>query len=643
MSSYSIIGVVGHIDHGKTSLVAELTSQDTDTLAEEKRRGITIDVGFAHFEFEDHTFAMIDAPGHQKYVGNLLAGVSKVDIGLMVVAGDQGIQEQTLEHTAILRSLGVSKLIVAISRADLCQPDQVESLSEEVELFLGEEGFHDFPVVPVSVITKTGLGTLRNELLNAGRLVGDTLAQPSNLFRMPIDRVISVPGRGCVVAGTIWSGGVSEGEAVQIAGASEGRVRGIESHGKTLSHSIAGRRTAINLAGVSASDVRRGDELVSPGQFAPIQRMVVLVDVSRDSTPIRCPAIGQFHSATTTCEARITGTRRLERGDRLAVIVETKLPVVASFGQFCLFRRPYPVGTFASGRVLAAPPTELTDQRNWGKFAKQLTDATELQRLIAWVDQWGHLDPNLLWLPDQLGVRESACKDLADHAVSQGDCLRLKDGSLISIKLVDGIRKGVLSRLENHGEESVARWIKMASLVDQVSQLGPAAAIKLAIDQLVSSKTIVTTNEMVAMATDETQLSKRQQSQLQQVLAYYSENRAPDATKTISGTMDLPIKSLEALLLFGAHQGLLIDMRHGYWYDTSAFQKLIEELAELFSKQPECTVAQIRDHWGLTRKHVLPLLEYCDREGYTVRSEMVRRAGPQLCGQNSAAATEREP
>ncbi|MCA9203651.1 MAG: selenocysteine-specific translation elongation factor, partial [Planctomycetales bacterium] len=339
--NYSIVGVVGHIDHGKTSLVAALTGVDTDTHPEEKRRGITIDLGFAHCRIGERQFAFIDAPGHQRFIGNLLAGVSSVDIGLLVVACDQGIQEQTLEHVAILRQLGVPRLIVVISRTDLASEEDARELAEELRLFLSEYGFTEFPVVRVAAPSGLGLDDLRAELTAAAR-VGERVA--SQHFRLPIDRVFSVPGRGCVVAGTVWSGSVRVGDVVEIARTRQRvRVRELELHGVAVEDSRVGYRTAINLSGISARELGRGDELVAVGTHRSTTRLLIELSLFAEAPDVSCPAVVQLHTATTHCSARLVGAKRL--GTPCYLVAETDQPLVATYGQRCLFRRPYPVGS----------------------------------------------------------------------------------------------------------------------------------------------------------------------------------------------------------------------------------------------------------------------------------------------------------
>ena len=240
--TYTIVGITGHIDHGKTTLVRALTGVDTDTHPEEKRRGITIDLGFASFQESGHRFALIDAPGHQKYIGNLLAGVSAIDIGLLVVAADQGIQQQTLEHAAVVKALGVRHLLVAISRIDLVNAAAVAELSEELELFLHDVGFEEIPIVPVCAPSGVGMDTLRALMIKyaerASVSIADRAVQAA--FRMPVDRVFSVAGRGLVVAGTIWTGQARVGDMLELAGTDQRwRIREIEVHGEIVESSQA--------------------------------------------------------------------------------------------------------------------------------------------------------------------------------------------------------------------------------------------------------------------------------------------------------------------------------------------------------------------------------------------------------------------
>jgi len=348
VSSYTIVGVVGHIDHGKTALVKALTGTDTDTHPEEKQRGITIDLGFASYQTGDGEFALIDAPGHHKYLGNLLAGVSSVDVGLLVVAADQGIQAQTIEHTAILNALGVPKLIVVMSRIDLCQRETLPELEEELCVFLSDYGFADFPVLSLSVRTGEGLGELKQELSQMAR---QEERNHHGSFRLPVDRVFSVEGRGCVVAGTIGSGSVSVGDSLQVVGGPTVRVRELEVHSQPVESSRAGRRTAINLAGVTAKELRRGDELIASEAFEPLRHFLMEVTLFPDAQEVPSPAQAQIHTGTSSCSARLSSSKAFLAEKPVVALVETERSIIGVYDQKCLFRRPDPIGAFAGGRI----------------------------------------------------------------------------------------------------------------------------------------------------------------------------------------------------------------------------------------------------------------------------------------------------
>ncbi len=455
--SYTIVGVIGHIDHGKTSLVAALTGIDTDTHPEEKRRGITIDLGFASYRDGDHQMAMIDAPGHQKYIGNLLAGVSAVDIGLLVVACDQGIQAQTLEHAAILQSLGVSKLIVAISRIDLADEATRMELSEELDVFLADYGFHEIPKVAVSSLTGAGLDELKQLLRNLARI---DQRQTNRVFRMPVDRVFTIEGRGCVVAGTVWSGSVAVGDHVQLSRTGQiARVRDLEVHGESASQSGAGMRTAMNLAGTSKSDILRGDELVAEGTHTPRRRLVVQMSMFRDAADVRCPVTVQLHTSTTSGAARITGVKRIGPGDSVIVVVDTEDPIVTTYRQQCLFRRPYPVGSFAGGRILAAVEPGPRQTSRLLKLGRSLAEGDAAERLAAWVEFFGELDVDADWLELQVGIAADEVGETVRSCIAAGRFEMPIEGRLVSLPALERIRAYVTKLLTHQAESTEDAWL----------------------------------------------------------------------------------------------------------------------------------------------------------------------------------------
>lgn len=628
--TYTIVGVIGHIDHGKTSLVAALTGVDTDTHPEEKRRGITIDLGFASFSEDEHQFALIDAPGHQKYIGNLLAGVSGVDVGLLVVACDQGIQAQTLEHAAILKSLGVRKLIVAISRIDLSDESTLAELTEELEVFLADYGFTEIPIVPLSSVTGQGMDQLKEMLCEYAR-TSERMASTS--FRLPIDRVFNVEGRGCVVAGAVWSGQVNVGDTVQIAGTeTTARVREIEVHGAEVQTSMLGHRTAVNLVGVSASDLARGDELVAPNTHRSTTRLLVDAEMFQETSPLRCPSTIQLHTATTSCSARVSGARKLDPGERAIVVVETDDPIVATFGQQCLFRKPYPVGSFAGGRVVAAIPVELRTKRSLLELGRNLLQDSKTDRLVAWVDYFGEIDCDPDWLETQLCIEPAEFDALVTAALQQQTVIRLSpdDRHLYSPSALENSRRYIIKLLTAQAAETDDAWSVEDSVIERARTTGSKRLIQLAIKQLVDEKQLVRLGRMIAVASDETRLSKKQRALIDRIISLYQGSRTPPTLKELAQQTGTTIDSVSSLVRFLAQQDLLTDLGKGFLFSTDVFRSLCGELNELLAESPEQPVAAIRDRWQLTRKHAIPLLEYCDRSGVTVRSGDMRTAGPKM-------------
>lgn len=626
--SYTIVGVIGHIDHGKTSLVAALTGVDTDTHPEEKRRGITIDLGFAAFTDGDDRYALIDAPGHQKYIGNLLAGVSGIDIGLLVVACDQGIQAQTLEHAAILNSLGVSKLIVAISRIDLSDESTRAELAEELDVFLADFGFFEIPKVMISSVTGEGLEDLKS-LLRAHARTSDRAA-PSQ-FRMPIDRVFTIPGRGCVVAGTLWSGSIAVGDHVQLSRTGEiARVRELEVHGDSVDRSQTGMRTAINLASVSAADIVRGDELVAESTHPTTQRLIVELTMFRDAAEVRCPITVQLHTATTACSARISGVKRLGSADKAVVIVDTETPVIATFGQQCLFRRPYPVGSFAGGRVLGCVESTARQTTALLKLGEQIVVGGPAERLIAWVDFHGELEVDRDWLELQLGIAPANADSTIQQALDAGWLQMPQPGRMVSPTATERIRKFVLKLLRHQAEATENAWLVEEAVYERARSAGSPQAVRPVIHQLVQQQELVRVNEMVAVASQENVLSKKQRARMERILTMFGGSRTPPTIKEVAQELETSTDSVSSLIRFATQQQIVIDLGKGFFIARETFRELCEELRDLFDLSAEQSVASIRDHWQITRKHAIPLLEYCDSIAVTLRQGDSRVAGPGL-------------
>jgi len=625
--SYTTVGVIGHIDHGKTSLVAALTGIDTDTHPEEKQRGITIDLGFASLTDDEHTFAFIDAPGHQKYIGNLLAGVSAIDLGLLVVAADQGIQAQTLEHAAILQGLGVDRLIAVISRIDLANANQLAELPEELDLFLAEYGFESVPKIPVSTVTGAGLDELKSLLMASARL--HPRVAPSD-FRMPIDRVFTIEGRGCVVAGTPWSGQVASGDSLELAGRERTvRVRELESHGHAVEKTELGVRTAINIVGASAQEISRGDELVTPGTHPLGHRFLAELTLLADVPRLKCPAEVQLHTATTCCEATLSGVRHVEPGEPAVVVIDCHSPLIGVPDQRCLIRRPYPVGSIAAARILAAVERERARRRDLLSLGTELRDADQAGRLIAWTKFQGELGLDADRL-ERLGVDKPQQGTAIQAASEQPELDDSIPEHLVSRSHLQNTKDAIKKLLAEQAEKSDNAWLDEAAVSQRVRKIASPPVITEAIERMIADKQIVRVNQLLAIASEQTVLSKKQRSDLQQMMNLLADTPTPPTAKELAAEIGTTLEATQSLLRFAASQGTLLEFGNGFYMSATVFGSICEQLRELFRESPARTVAEIRDALGITRKHAIPLLEYCDSIGVTRRDGDCRAAGNKL-------------
>src|SRR5499427_2534481 len=293
-----IVGTAGHIDHGKTALVKALTGIDADRLEEEKRRGITIDLGFAHLQLmRDLRLGFVDVPGHERFIKNMLAGVGGIDLVLLVIAADESIKPQTREHFDICRLLGIKRGLVVLTKSDLVDSDTLELARLEAEDYLRGSFLEGAPIVSVSAKSKAGLAELKKALLHEAREVAgkDTRRE----FRLPIDRAFSIKGFGAVVTGTLEGGQVAAGDEVELCpGKQRLRVRGVHSGGKSAERAEAGQRTAVNLAGIDHHSLKRGMTLAAPGRFRATRRVDVKLELLSAAAKLKNRAQLHFHSGS---------------------------------------------------------------------------------------------------------------------------------------------------------------------------------------------------------------------------------------------------------------------------------------------------------------------------------------------------------
>ncbi|NNM07171.1 MAG: selenocysteine-specific translation elongation factor, partial [Gemmatimonadetes bacterium] len=456
-----ILGTAGHIDHGKTALVKALTGVDTDRLKEERERGITVDLGFAEYQpGDDVLFGVVDVPGHEGFIRNMLAGATGMDLVLLVVAADEGVMPQTREHLSIVRLLGVPRLAVAVTKADLAEPDWMELVREDIQLLLSGTPYGGAPILPVSALSGRGLSDLGDALADLGRQAQE---KGVDVVRLPIDRVFTIKGAGTVVTGTLWSGRLAEGaRVVVLPGEKEGRVRSVQVHGEEVKEVQAGARAAVGLTGAKLGhhDIQRGQCVVqAPGwdvSWMLTCRLSLLPDTGWD---LEQGQRVRVHLGTAEVLARVAvfGGDRIPAGGQGWAQLRLEAPVVARVRDHLVIRSYSPVTTIGGGRVAEVMP------RKRGKLRSGEGDL--LQGRLA--DSGPRNLSALLEMSEWEGIpRDSACQrtglspanlESAVRELEEGNALVPVEGRLFSKGVWEEGRSLILSNLKSYHERHPLR------------------------------------------------------------------------------------------------------------------------------------------------------------------------------------------
>ncbi|MEK7864782.1 MAG: selenocysteine-specific translation elongation factor, partial [Nitrospirota bacterium] len=355
---YVILGTAGHIDHGKSALVKALTGIDPDRLKEEKERGITIDLGFADLVYPDGlTAGIVDVPGHERLVRNMLAGAGGIDIVILVIAADEGIMPQSREHLSICNLLKIKSGLIVITKADLVEDDWIKLVSEEVKDFVKGTFLEGADIIPVSSKTGKNIELLKEKIRDVALAVKPKLTK--GLFRLPIDRVFTLKGFGTVVTGTAISGSISVDDPVEVLPANiNSKVRGLHSHGKSIKTAYAGQRVAINVSGVEKESLKRGDVVVVPGRFSPAKAVDAKIELLKDSPVLKNRSLVHFHSGTSETIARVIlyNLEEIKPGEGCYCQLRLQTPVIVMSGDRYIIRRFSPVETIGGGEILDAHP-----------------------------------------------------------------------------------------------------------------------------------------------------------------------------------------------------------------------------------------------------------------------------------------------
>jgi selenocysteine-specific elongation factor len=633
-----VLGTAGHIDHGKTSLVRALTGVDCDRLPEEKARGITIDLGFAHLDLGEFHFGIIDVPGHERFVHNMVAGATGVDLALLVIACDDSVMPQTVEHLAILELLGLRAGVVALTKCDLVDEDHLALVREEVGELTHGTFLQNAPVVAVSPVTEEGLPELRDALVDVAR---QYQRQERGLkFRLPVDRVFTMQGHGTVVTGTVRSGQVNAGESLTLwPEGREVRVRRMQSHGADAEQVSAGQRAAINLAGVKPDEVHRGDELAAAGYLEPTRRLLVKVRVlPTEKRPVRHRRLVRLHLAASEVTARILmPVHELAPGQSGYAVILCQSPIVAEHGQRFVIRRLSPVETLGGGTVLAPAPGRVRTQRLFDAAAS-LDAADAADRIVAFLQFRGEDALTENTLAAQVGVEPGERLPLLNGLLKQKRILSVPDSGSVRDTAAhfihpahkERLKEGFLRRVDRELERRrPARFVPVAPLLNAAERWTSRAVAETLLAELMAEQRLIRQGERIGRVGELPRLTQRERGLLDRLVeACTSAGPAPPALKEFAAGAGIALKDLAPLVQVAVDTGRLVRVSDDFAFAPGALESLREGVLSYIGEHGPASATQLKDHWKVTRKHAIPCLEFFDKLGVTARAGDTRTAGP---------------
>ena len=608
-----IIGTAGHIDHGKTALVKALTGVDTDRLPEEKRRGITIDLGFAPLSLEGiGTVGMIDVPGHEDFVRSMLVGASGIDVGLLVIAADEGVMPQTREHLLILSLLEIPQLVVALTKSDSVEDDWLALVRADAQELLAPTRWPQASIVSCSARTGSGVDDLRAAL---ARAVSAPEKRPADdVFRLPVDRAFTVRGTGTVATGTVWSGSIErEADVRLLPGGLHARVRKIEQHSQTLLAVTAGVRAALALGGVEVSDVSRGSVIVADPHWRAtvLFEALVSLDAKADSS-LKPRTRIRLHAGATEVGARVTSVEAggVNPGETAVARIATDAPIPLRGGDRFVLRLPAPVGTIGGGVVIDpyARRRSIAAARNGDLDALSLSAAKRLEWIL---ESEGARGVPIVEIPIRSGLTPAETRATVLRAAGH-----VGANNLFTAAVVESTMAQVRMIIAEYEIRSpLSPGVSTQTLRGGLR--GNEELADIAIRELESKGEIETAGPLIrkkGWVPSPSVLDLKASSSLAHDICA-SEREPPSVDELIVRHGS----SVPDLLRYLEREGRIVQVDADRYYDRSTLEEMIEVLREQLAPGTVYVPAQLRDMLGLSRKYLIPFLEFCDRKGITER------------------------
>jgi len=621
-----IVGTAGHIDHGKSTLVEALTGTHPDRLAEEKRRGITLDLGFAFLEENGVRFGFVDVPGHERFVSNMLAGAAGIDVLLLVIAADESIKPQTREHFDICRLLGVKRGVVALTKSDMVDTETLELVRMETEEFLRGSFLEKAPLVPVSAKAGAGLTELKKALSEAA--TNTSTKDAARYFRLPIDRAFAMKGFGSVVTGTLISGSVGPGDEVELFPRQDRlRVRGVQSGGKSVERATPGQRTAVNLAGIEHTALKRGMVLAAPKKFRKTRRIDVRLELLPSVRKMKQGARVHFHAGTveTVAEIFFHGEKELSPSGSAFANFKLQDEVLVLPGDRFIVRQFSPVVTIGGGAVLD-PLARRPMLRDTGRavFLETIERGNHEEILVAMTERallgLGHEE-----IVARTGWIEQEIQGALEKLRGSGRVRIVSTEPLVLVagKLFEDVRKKIAEKVERFQKENpllpgISREDLRASLGKRVR----SETFRAALEELAAQKKLDAQGELVKKAGSEIALLPEEAKAKEQIeAAFASAGLAVPSVKEVLAKLTVESKRAEKLLQILLREKNLVRVSPELIFHRQALAQLKKQLAAYKkAKGDRISVPAFKELTGITRKYAIPLLEYLDREHLTRRA-----------------------
>jgi selenocysteine-specific elongation factor len=635
MNRPCIVGTAGHIDHGKTLLIKMLTGIDTDRLKDEKKRGISIELGFASLTLPSGVrCGVVDVPGHERFIRNMLAGAGGIDVILLVIAADEGVMPQTREHLDIVDLLGASTGIVALTKIDMVEAEWKDLVLEDIREYLSETCLASAPIVPVSSTTGEGKENLLAHLEEA---VAEAELTPRGRFtRLPIDRVFTMQGFGTVVTGTLWAGALHEGDRVAVAPAEiESRVKGLQVHSERVPTALPGQRVAVNLHGIPIEKIARGDWLVTP-DAPPTTRLIQarLRCVRNSPYPIKNRMRIRFHLGASEILGRIIPleTDQLKPGEEGLVQIRLEGPALAERNDRFVLRSYSPMHTIGGGHIVDVSGTRRRRFRREDIDALHLAEEGTLEdRVLGEVTTRGALGIKESELPAKMGQTATDISPAVEQLLEQKMLRRIGKKMLFATDAVTEAGGLIVAALRDHQEKNSLSWgLLKSELKSRFDSRVHPDLIETWIQEQADAGELHIREDRLRYGTDQIDLSPAHAALTEKILSEIDGRAfAGPSTKELLEALGSH-RDAEELITHLVREGEIVRIPPDFLYRASRMDALRRQLREFFSVNSEMNVGAMKQILGVSRKQAVPLLEWCDRQRWTERRGDVRVAGARL-------------